>query len=70
MHSIIKQAYQLQSTTPERLLPSTFLEPFKSLSKGNYPIINSEPKFIVNFKTKLLKEIRDEEDGFVIARYC
>ena len=48
--TVIREAYRLQESTPAEVNPKRMLEPFTPLTKGQYPIFNKYPKFIVDYQ--------------------
>ena len=61
-------AYDLQANTPISVSPSSFLEPFKPLLRGQYPIFNRFPEFIVNYQSKMKERIRKDEEDYLRKR--
>ncbi|KAJ3294809.1 TBC1 domain member 31 [Borealophlyctis nickersoniae] len=59
---VIQSAYHLAATTPSTVSPSTFLAPFRPLLKGEYPLFNQYPEFIVNYQSKMKERIRKDEE--------
>ena len=47
---LLVEAYRLSETTPDDIHPRNVLEDFAQLPKGQYPIFNKYPKFIVDFQ--------------------
>ncbi|PFX32292.1 TBC1 domain family member 31 [Stylophora pistillata] len=64
--AVVREAYRLQDGTPAEANPQRMLEPFMPLTKGQYPIFNKYPKFIVDYQE--MKEVADqrkqEEEAF------
>ena len=48
--AVVREAYRLQDSTPVEVHPKRMLEPFAPLTKGQYPIFNKYPKFIVDYQ--------------------
>ena len=48
--SVIREAYRLQDSTPAEVNPNRMLEPFSPLTRGQYPIFNKYPKFVVDYQ--------------------
>lgn len=46
----MREAYRLQGGTPAEVNPKRMLEAFSPLTKGQYPIFNKYPKFIVDYQ--------------------
>ena len=47
---VIKEAYRLDESTPDDVHPARMLEDFKPLTRGQYPIFNKYPRFIVDYQ--------------------
>ncbi|CAL1535275.1 unnamed protein product [Lymnaea stagnalis] len=58
---VIKEANHLMESTPSDLHPENILEDFVPLTKGNYPVFNKYPKFIVDYQVQERERIRQEE---------
>jgi len=59
--SVVREAYRLQDSTPAEVNPNRMLEPFSPLTRGQYPIFNKYPKFVVDYQvnwelSKILRE--------------
>ncbi|XP_043922511.1 TBC1 domain family member 31 [Protopterus annectens] len=61
MNSMIKEAYRLMDTTPEDIHPQRMLVEFMPLTKGQYPVFNKYPKFIVDYQAQEREKINQEE---------
>ncbi|KAI8816678.1 uncharacterized protein EV422DRAFT_544488 [Fimicolochytrium jonesii] len=61
LSTILTSAYKLGPHTPSSLRPKTYIKPFAPLPKGDYPIYNAYPSFIVNYQSRLLERIKQEE---------
>ena len=48
--AVTREAYRLQDGTSAEANPQRMLEPFMPLTKGQYPIFNKYPKFIVDYQ--------------------
>jgi WD40 repeat protein len=66
--NIILNAYNIKSKTPSSLDPSSFLKPFEPSTKGEYPIFNKYPQFIVNYQSRMKDKIRQEEVEYIKKR--
>ncbi|PIK53899.1 putative TBC1 domain family member 31-like [Apostichopus japonicus] len=64
--SVIKDAYNLKETTPEDIIPGK--DQFKPLTKGQYPIFNKYPKFVVDYQTQERDKIRRDELDYLHQR--
>ena len=51
---LVKEAYHIMDSTPADIHPQNMLEDFTPLTKGQYPIFNKYPKFIVNYQVCML----------------
>ena len=60
--SVIREAYRLQESTPAEVNPKRMLEPFSPLTRGQYPIFNKYPKFVVDYQVnwELCKILREK----------
>lgn len=47
---MIKEAYRLWERTPSDIDPKNLLEDYTPLTKGQYPVFNKYPKFIVDYQ--------------------
>jgi len=47
---LMKEAYHIMDSTPADIHPENVLEDFTPLTKGQYPIFNKYPKFIVDYQ--------------------
>ncbi|XP_041045482.1 TBC1 domain family member 31 isoform X2 [Carcharodon carcharias] len=68
LSAVIKEAYHLMDTTPEDINPKRMLDDFVPLTKGQYPIFNKYPKFVVNYQTKEREKIWHEELDYLKER--
>lgn len=55
-------------TTPADIHPNSMLDAFVALTKGQYPIFNQYPKFIVDYQTREWERIRNDELDFLRER--
>ncbi|XP_076411868.1 TBC1 domain family member 31 isoform X3 [Peromyscus maniculatus bairdii] len=65
---VIREVYHLMETTPADIHPSSMLDAFVALTKGQYPIFNQYPKFIVDYQTQERERIRNDELDFLRER--
>ncbi|CAL1610656.1 unnamed protein product [Knipowitschia caucasica] len=65
---MIKKAYRLMSTTPVDIHPKTMLSEFTPLTKGQYPVFNQYPEFIVEYQSREREKIRLEEMEYLRER--
>ncbi|XP_055965788.1 TBC1 domain family member 31 isoform X2 [Sorex fumeus] len=66
--AVIREAYRLMATTPADLHPDKMLNVFVALTKGQYPVFNQYPKFIVDYQTQERERIRNDELDFLRER--
>ncbi|XP_077865316.1 TBC1 domain family member 31-like [Saccoglossus kowalevskii] len=66
--AVIKEAYHLQDTTPDDVHPVRMLDDFKPLTKGQYPVFNKYPKFIVDYQAQERERIRQDEMEYLRQR--
>ncbi|XP_052603800.1 TBC1 domain family member 31 isoform X3 [Peromyscus californicus insignis] len=65
---VIREVYHLMETTPADIHPRSMLDAFVALTKGQYPIFNQYPKFIVDYQTRERERIRNDELDFLRER--
>ncbi|OBS67011.1 hypothetical protein A6R68_04445, partial [Neotoma lepida] len=65
---VIREVYRLMETTPADIHPGSMLGAFAALTKGQYPIFNQYPKFIVDYQTQERERIRNDELDFLRER--
>ncbi|TPX40312.1 hypothetical protein SeMB42_g04226 [Synchytrium endobioticum] len=68
LSSVLSLAYRLRRTTPEQLSPATFLEAFVPIPRGQYPVFNRFPKFVVDYQVRMRERIRKEEEDYLRKR--
>ncbi|KAL4234370.1 hypothetical protein ACF0H5_006017 [Mactra antiquata] len=68
LKQVIKEAYRIMDATPESLHPRKTLAEFKALTKGQYPVFNKYPKFIVDYQVQERERIRLEELDYLRQR--
>lgn len=66
--AMIKEAYHLMSNTPADIHPKNTLSDFTPLTKGQYPIFNQYPKFIVEYQSREREKIRLQEMEYLRER--
>ncbi|KAA8591499.1 hypothetical protein FQN60_016873 [Etheostoma spectabile] len=59
--AMIKEAYRLMCSTPADIHPRTMLSDFTPLTKGQYPVFNHYPQFIVDYQSREREKIRLQE---------
>uniref|UniRef100_H9GFB9 TBC1 domain family member 31 n=1 Tax=Anolis carolinensis TaxID=28377 RepID=H9GFB9_ANOCA len=65
---VIKEAYHLMDCTPADIHPRRMLDDFVPLTKGQYPIFNKYPKFIVDYQSQERERIRQDEIEYLRER--
>ncbi|XP_042321412.1 TBC1 domain family member 31 isoform X2 [Sceloporus undulatus] len=65
---VIKEAYHLMECTPTDIHPQRMLDDFVPLTKGQYPIFNKYPKFIVDYQSQERERIRQDEIEYLRER--
>ncbi|NXI38719.1 TBC31 protein, partial [Galbula dea] len=65
---VIKEAYHLMEATPRDIHPQHMLDDFIPLTKGQYPVFNKYPKFIMDYQTQELERIRQDEMEYLRER--
>ncbi|NWX38842.1 TBC31 protein, partial [Steatornis caripensis] len=65
---VIKEAYHLMEATPLDIHPQHMLDDFVPLTKGQYPVFNKYPKFIVDYQTQERERIRQDEIEYLRER--
>uniref|UniRef100_A0A8C9IJT3 TBC1 domain family member 31 n=1 Tax=Piliocolobus tephrosceles TaxID=591936 RepID=A0A8C9IJT3_9PRIM len=65
---VIRQVYHLMETTPTDIHPNSMLHVFVALTKGQYPVFNQYPKFIVDYQTQERERIRNDELDYLRER--
>uniref|UniRef100_A0A8C3LDJ8 TBC1 domain family member 31 n=1 Tax=Chrysolophus pictus TaxID=9089 RepID=A0A8C3LDJ8_CHRPC len=69
INTVIKRAYHLMETTPPDIHPQRVLDDFMPLTKGQYPVFNKYPKFVVDYQTRERERIRQDEIEYLRERY-
>ncbi|XP_023606732.1 TBC1 domain family member 31 isoform X7 [Myotis lucifugus] len=65
---VIREVYHLMDTTPADIHPESMLSGFVALTKGQYPVFNQYPKFIVDYQTQERERIRNDELDYLRER--
>lgn len=65
---VIREVYHLMDTTPADIHPDSMLDAFVALTKGQYPVFNQYPKFIVDYQTQERERIRNDELDYLRER--
>lgn len=66
--AVLREAYRLQDSTPAEVNPRRMLEPFAPLTKGQYPIFNKYPKFIVDYQVR--SQLKWSVAGYKCKAFC
>ncbi|XP_045899928.1 TBC1 domain family member 31 isoform X2 [Micropterus dolomieu] len=66
--AMIKEAYRLMGNTPADIHPRTMLSDFTPLTKGQYPVFNHYPEFIVEYQSREREKIRLQEMEYLRER--
>ncbi|GAB1597767.1 TBC1 domain family member 31 [Argonauta hians] len=66
--NVIKQTYNLISSTPDEVNPLKLLNDFVPLTRGQYPVFNKYPKFIVDYQKKEREKIQQQELEYLRQR--
>ncbi|NXM83462.1 TBC31 protein, partial [Oenanthe oenanthe] len=65
---VIKEAYHLMEATPLDIHPQLMLDDFTPLTKGQYPVFNKYPVFIVDYQAQEREKIRQDEMEYLRER--
>ncbi|NXQ40950.1 TBC31 protein, partial [Catharus fuscescens] len=65
---VIKEAYRLMEATPLDIHPQRMLDDFTPLTKGQYPVFNKYPMFIVDYRAQEREKIRQDEMEYLRER--
>ncbi|NXL86772.1 TBC31 protein, partial [Alectura lathami] len=68
INTVIKEAYHLMEATPPDIHPQRVLDDFIPLTKGQYPVFNKYPKFVVDYQTQERERIRQDEIEYLRER--
>uniref|UniRef100_A0A673A1J7 TBC1 domain family member 31 n=1 Tax=Sphaeramia orbicularis TaxID=375764 RepID=A0A673A1J7_9TELE len=66
--AMIKETYRLMSNTPAHIHPRTLLSDFTPLTRGQYPVFNHYPEFIVEYQSREREKIRLQEMEYLRER--
>ncbi|XP_063055000.1 TBC1 domain family member 31 isoform X2 [Engraulis encrasicolus] len=66
--SMIREAYRLMEATPAEVLPRPTLTAFEPLLRGQYPVFNKYPTFIVEYQSQERERIRQQEAQYLLER--
>ncbi|KAM6994460.1 TBC1 domain family member 31 [Tautogolabrus adspersus] len=66
--AMIKEAYRLMGSTPTDIHPRHLLSNFTPLTKGQYPVFNQYPEFIVEYQSREREKIRLQEMEYLRER--
>ncbi|XP_061529879.1 LOW QUALITY PROTEIN: TBC1 domain family member 31 [Phycodurus eques] len=68
MEAMIKDAYRLMIKTPADIQPMRLLSDVTPLTKGQYPVFNHYPEFIVEYQNREREKIRQQEMEYLEER--
>ncbi|XP_061919538.1 TBC1 domain family member 31 isoform X2 [Entelurus aequoreus] len=68
LEDMIKESYRLMNKTPADIHPRRTLADFTPLTKGQYPVFNQYPEFIVEYQNQEREKIRQEEREYLQER--
>lgn len=66
---MIKEAYRIMESTPSDIHPRNMLSDFTPLTKGQYPVFNQYPEFIVEYQNQEREKIRLQEMEHLCERF-
>ncbi|XP_061104726.1 TBC1 domain family member 31 [Conger conger] len=66
--AVVKETYRLMDTTPQELHPRSMLSDFEPLTRGQYPVFNKYPTFIVEHQSQERERIRQQEMEYLRER--
>ncbi|XP_076826791.1 TBC1 domain family member 31 isoform X2 [Brachyhypopomus gauderio] len=66
--AVLTEAYRLMDSTPAELHPNVVLSDFEPLTRGQYPIFNKYPTFIVEYQCQERERIRQQEMEYLRER--
>lgn len=66
INSVISEAYRLQDGTPTDIHPKKLLDDLQPLTRGQYPVFNKYPKFIVDYQVSTKHLVSDS----LFILYC
>ncbi|KAL2084281.1 hypothetical protein ACEWY4_019799 [Coilia grayii] len=65
---MIKEAYRLMEATPAEVHPRSALSDLEPLLRGQYPVFNKYPTFIVEYQSQERERIRQQEAQYLQER--
>ncbi|WAR11356.1 TBC31-like protein [Mya arenaria] len=65
---VLREAYRIMDATPDNIHPRNTLDNFQPLTRGQYPVFNKYPKFIVDYQVQERERIRVEEMDYLRQR--
>ncbi|XP_038833252.1 TBC1 domain family member 31-like [Salvelinus namaycush] len=66
--SMIKETYRLMESTPADIHPRNMLDDFQPLTRGQYPVFNKYPTYIVEYQSQERERIRQQEVDYLRER--
>uniref|UniRef100_A0A674BXK3 TBC1 domain family member 31 n=1 Tax=Salmo trutta TaxID=8032 RepID=A0A674BXK3_SALTR len=64
----IKETYRLMESTPADIHPRNMLDDFQPLTRGQYPVFNKYPTYIVEYQSQERERIRQQEVDYLRER--
>ncbi|CAG12858.1 unnamed protein product [Tetraodon nigroviridis] len=58
MRNMIKEAYRIMDSTPADIHPKNMLSDFTPLTRGQYPVFNHYPEFLVEYQRRKREEMQ------------
>ncbi|XP_059920916.1 TBC1 domain family member 31 [Gadus macrocephalus] len=68
MGSLVQEAYRLTASTPTPIHPRGLLAAFSPLTRGQYPVFNHYPEFVVQYHGRERERIRQQELEYLQER--
>ncbi|MBN3306118.1 TBC31 protein, partial [Amia calva] len=68
INAMIKETYRLMDSTPTEIHPRRMLSDFEPLTRGQYPVFNKYPTFIVEYQSQEREKIRQQEIEYLRER--
>ncbi|KAM6968049.1 TBC1 domain family member 31 [Aplochiton taeniatus] len=68
MAALITETYRLMSHTPAALHPRSVLADFQPLTRGQYPVFNHYPSYVVEYQSQEKERIRQQEAEYLRER--
>eukprot|EP00794_Sanderia_malayensis_P018697 gene18697-20585_t len=65
VNALIKETYRLYESTPDDIHPKRMISEFIPLTRGQYPIFDKYPKFVVDYLIQERERIRQDEQEYL-----